>query len=122
MEMDATEEATAEPWKNLAKTVDEHPEWTETGIAKALKEAGGRYSPEKRRDFIASLPLAALEPYLGRLTIDSVQFWGRDPEQVRQTLTWEVAVTAHRNDKTTVKYVLIFEPLNGNLVALWQDS
>jgi hypothetical protein len=119
--MDMSEGATTGPWEKLAKTVDEHPEWTEADIGKALKEAGGRYGPERRREFVTSLPSSALAPYLGGLTIESVEFWGRDPNGVRKTLTWRVVATARRRDRSAVKYIFTFEPLKGNLLSVWQD-
>jgi hypothetical protein len=89
-----------------------------------LKQAGAKYGLEDREAFVAALPLAELEPFLGKLSVTSVKFEGsdEDDDDVRASLwpNWTVLATARQGDRE-VPVRMSFEPFKGDLTSLIID-
>jgi hypothetical protein len=63
-------------WRELASLLASHPKWTELQVSDAMKASGAKYGPRNDiavRTLIYSL-LPKLEPYFGKLTVDSIVY------------------------------------------------
>jgi hypothetical protein len=90
----------------------------------ALKQAGAKYGLEDKAAFVAALPLARLEPFVGKLSITSVKMEGsdEDDDDVRASSwpNWTVLATAQQADRQ-VPVRMAFEPFKGDLISLIVD-
>jgi hypothetical protein len=118
-EVVALDGAHTEKMKSLEWLVRTNPQWTKEQVMAALKQAGARFGPNDKEEFLTSLPLARAERFLGRLRILSV-----DPpsipdergEGVPARLDWRVKAEATFPDGTKSTYDLAFEPFEGKLL------
>jgi hypothetical protein len=89
-----------------------------------LRKAGARYSMEDKSAFVAALPLAQLEPFVGKLSITSVKMEGsdQDDDDVRASSwpNWTVLATAQQGDRQAPVRML-YEPFKGDLIYLIVD-
>jgi hypothetical protein len=97
---------------------------TATEANAALKRAGANYGLEDKQAFVAALPIAKLEPFLGKLSITSVKLEGsdEDDDDVRASSwpNWTVLATAQQADRK-VPVRMLFEPFKGDLISLIVD-
>jgi len=49
----------------FAKVVDKHPKWSDAQIVAELNQAGARFGPDHKAEFLRGLPTEILKPYLG---------------------------------------------------------
>jgi hypothetical protein len=109
---------------NLILDLNHHPDWSDTQVVKALKDAGAKYGPDDREAFLRSLPLKTLEPFTGHLDVVSADFGVRlpaslDEEESGFDLTWAVeAKWRSRDGHLEADYFLLFEPFDGALMNL----
>jgi hypothetical protein len=98
-----------------------------TTAAKAnsvLKQSGAKYGLDDKETFVAALPLAKLEPFIGKLSITSVKFGGsdEDDDDVRASSwpDWTILAKAQQgNRQVTIR--MLFEPFKGDLISLIVD-
>jgi hypothetical protein len=111
--------------EQLHDLVASHPEWSNTQIANALKQAGARFGPDDKEAFVKSLPLNKAERFLGKIKITSVEFdYPRRDQNGRFTLinlSWIVQAEAELPDGTHPTYTIVFEPFEGKLTDLGQS-
>jgi hypothetical protein len=104
----------------ISQSVNAHRNWTDSQIARALKDAAAKYGPEDKSRFVAALPLQELTPFLGALTIKSVEFQMRheQPGGAVPELYWVVEGVANPAEGRVHSYTLCFEPFDGKLISL----
>jgi hypothetical protein len=104
----------------ISQSVNAHRNWTDSQIARALKDAAAKYGPEDKSKFIRALPLRELTPFLGPLTIKSVEFQMRHGQTggALAELFWVVEGVASRTNGQLHNYMLCFEPFDGKLTSL----
>ena len=110
---------------DLRRLVSAHPEWNKVQISSALRQAGAHYGPDNQEAFLHSLPLDKVERFLGKLTINSVEFRLARPESgtgaiASPELKWIVRADAELPNGAHPAYVLTFEPFEGKLTDLDQ--
>ena len=100
------------------------PPTTAAKVNSILKQFGARYGLEDKRAFVAALPLASLEPFIGKMSITSVKFGGSDVDEddVRASSwpNWTVLATVQQADRQ-VPVQMLFEPFKGDLIFLIVD-
>jgi len=104
----------------IRKLVESHPEWSEDQAIRALKEAGARYGPAEKEQFVSALHLDRAEKFLGRLSIKLVEFDGVSPDHVGNfaRFTWIVQAIGEFPDGTHQTHGFSFEPFEGKLISL----
>lgn len=104
----------------LAAVVLSHPEMSEADVAMALKKEGAKFGPMDKDEFVKSLPLAALEPFLGKLQVLNVGFspLQKNRNNVATWPNWRVKAKATRADGTEGTYELMFDQFRGDLLSL----
>lgn len=90
-----------------------------------LKQAGAQYGLEDKQAFVAALPIAKLEPFLGKLSITSAKFEGTDADDDDVSASswpdWTVFTKAQQGEhQVTIR--MLFEPFKGDLIGLTVDS
>lgn len=89
-----------------------------------LKEhTGAKYGPTDVEQFTKDLPLAKLEPFLGKMKVLSVGFpaLDRNLNNLETWPWWEVTATAMQKDGSVIRYKLRFEHFKGDLTDIWAD-
>lgn len=104
----------------IRKLVGSRPEWSEAQAFVALKEAGARYSPENKDEFVKAIRLENYEPFLGHFTVRSIEFVGlAEPHEGSfASLWWSVKLDIGLSTNTHSTYTLIFEPFDGKLTQV----
>jgi len=111
--------------ESLSKLVEAHPEWSEADEGRALKQAGARYGPEEKEEFVHNLRLSTLQPFFGTLKILSVEFQGWSEPHKDYSFdgfSWKVKAEAERPDGTKSPYSLYFEPFEGKLIIVFDGG
>jgi hypothetical protein len=104
----------------LAKEVDGHREWSYERISAALNDAGAKYGPDHREQFLHALPLESLRPFVGgELKVESVEFQARFDDAA--TLCWWVEAKWRSPDGRETECRLTFEPFEGRLESFSRD-
>jgi hypothetical protein len=106
--------------EKIAEIVSAHPEWTEAQVIAAVKENGTKYGPNDREEFTKNLPFQKLEPFLGRLKLESVSFEPLDDRQTGMSSwpTWTVEASAKQKDGSVLHYRMYFDHRDGKLFGL----
>jgi hypothetical protein len=112
--------------RKLSRAQDEvhrHPGWTDEQVSKYLKSIGAQYGPWNKDELIKKIPVTQLEPFLGKLTLTSLQFVVQVPEGnvtggPHTILLWQAFVTTHNPDGEEISFSLNFEPFEGKFVRL----
>ena len=103
----------------FARTVASHPEMTDREVVTALKQAGAKYGPADKREFVEHLPIAALEKFMGKLEILSVEFTPLNEYRPSVGLgawpDWRVRASARRPDGSAIVYEMVFDQFRGDL-------
>jgi len=94
----------------LAGNIHENSEWSDARILDELKAAGAAFGPDRKTEFVRSLPIEKLKPFVGEIQVISTEF------QVRE-LTWLVRAKWHSPDgRFEGDSFLTFEPFEGKLI------
>jgi hypothetical protein len=104
----------------FAGVVLAHPEMSDAEVTVALKKSGAKFGPMDKDEFVKSLPLAALKPFLGKLQVLTVGFspLQKNRNNVAIWPDWRVKTKATRADGTEETYELMFDPFRGDLISL----
>jgi hypothetical protein len=108
--------------EKLRKELDEHPDWPDARLVKALKAAGAKYGPDDREALLRALPLKELEPCTGPMEVTSARFHvrlnadtGDNPDA---DLTWFVDAKWHSPDgRYEANRTMTLEPFEGALMV-----
>jgi hypothetical protein len=110
-----------ERWNETAALLISHPEWSDVQIENAITAAGVKYGRGSRSEVVAPIYkiLNQLEPFFGRLVIDSIDYTGpilSDKSQPGPP-AWVVKAHPSGQDKTKswIRYVLAFSAFTGAL-------
>lgn len=107
---------------NFAEEVDKHPDWSDARITAALNEAGAKYGPDHKAEFLRALPLEELKPFVGgELKLTSVEFHvrlGTSGTTKEAGMTWIVLARWHSPDGRETDCTMAFEPFAGLLTML----
>jgi len=102
----------------FGEEVEKHPEWSDARVAAALKEAGARYGPDHRAEFLRALPLEKLRPFMGgEIEVASAEFNTR-AGSAGDGPYWFVRARWHSPDGRVADCTLVFEPFEGNLQSI----
>jgi hypothetical protein len=104
----------------LRSQVDAHQQWSDQQVIAAMKKAGAKFGPNDEDAFRKEVPIDALEPFIGRLQIESAEFFLRhkqDPRSLAE-LYWEVDGTSVLPNGQEAHWSLTFEPFAGKLQSL----
>jgi hypothetical protein len=101
----------------LIKLVDEHPDWDEAKMTDALIDAGAKFGPNQKQALVAQLPTKRLEPLIGRIEVQSVQFQFRQNNEPPRyaSLAWTIHFRATTAGKSN-DYFISMEPFGGKVV------
>ena len=107
--------------ERLTMELDEHPDWPDARLVKALKAAGAKYGPDDREAFLRALPLKELEPCTGPMEVTSARFDLRfnadEGGKPKAILTWFVDAKWHSPDgRYEADRTMTFEPFEGALI------
>lgn len=100
--------------------VNSHQQWSDRQVVAALKNAGARFGPNDKDALQKVLPLDALEPFIGKLNVDSTVFFLRHKQAPRSLaeLYWEVDGTSSMSNGEKASWSLVIEPFEGKLQSL----
>jgi hypothetical protein len=109
-----------EEMNHFASLVLSHPEMSDAEVLAALKNAGAKYGPNDQDEFVKHAPIAALEPFLGKLQVLSVSYAPlfENRNNVAEWPKWTIKVKATRDDGADAFYELSFEQFRGELRSL----
>lgn len=104
----------------LETLIESHPEWSDAEAYNRLKEAGARFGPSDKDQFVRSIHLERFERVLGPLHLDSVKFNGLPIEHVGNfaLVWWSVQAHVEASNGSSVIYAFNFEPFDGKLTGL----
>ena len=89
-----------------------------------LKQAGAKYGLGDKAAFVAAVPLAKLESFIGKMSVTSVKLEGssKDDDDVRGSSwpNWTVLAKAQRSERQ-ITIEMTFEPFKGDLTSLTID-
>jgi hypothetical protein len=111
----------AEKYDAFLERVRQHPGWSDADIATAFDEAGARFGPNRKADFLRFLPLKELRRYVGDLELVSVEFIPRDreiPDDEAKTLFWAIRARTRTPKALSPAYLLTFEPFEGGIMTI----
>jgi hypothetical protein len=112
--------------EKLAEEINRHPEWSHTRIMAALKNAGAKFGPDSKAEFLRGLPIGDLKPFVGDLEVLSAEFYEREVAPggttPKASLTWTVRAKWHGPDgRLAADCVLTFEPFEGRLLMYTRE-
>lgn len=98
-----------------------HPAWSDTQVIAALDEAGARFGPNHKSEFLRVLPIRELKPFTGELELISVEFYlselDLDGKRSKVAPSWFVRAKWHGPGDLEEDCNLIFEPFEGRLMS-----
>jgi hypothetical protein len=100
--------------------VNAHQGWSDSEVAAALRRAGARFGPNDGDALRNAVPIDALEPFIGKLEINSSEFFLRHEQKPRSLaeLYWEVDGGSVLPNGRQARWTLILEPFEGRLQSL----
>jgi hypothetical protein len=104
------------------QTLNAHPGWSDNEIIKALNEAGAKFGPNQQGEFLRSLQLKLLRPFVGELEVVSTEFQlrGTDPSHLVSPF-WTVQAVWHGPKGQRKRCSFAFEPFEGKLTQLRRE-
>jgi hypothetical protein len=94
-------------------------EWSETKIAAAMKEAGAKFGPDHKEEFLRAFPHEQLKPFVGGdLEVVSAEFHFERTAYIQLPPAWVVVAKWHALDGRESSCALAFEPFQGYLTTL----
>ena len=113
--------------EKLGHELNKHPDWSEAQVTAALNEAGAKYGPDHKAEFLSALPFEQLRPYVGgELKIVSMEFWSHRPHNYGDGLTetglhWLILARWRSPDGRQADCTMSFDPFEGWLTMLIRD-
>lgn len=99
-----------------------HPGWSDTQVITGMNEAGAKFTPDHKGEFLRAVPVENLKPFVGELEVVSATFYlrERDEEGRRSKVNpyWLVQAKWHGPDGHERQCRLLFEPFEGRLTSL----
>jgi hypothetical protein len=99
------------------KLIESHPEWPDKKIIELMKAEGAKFGPDEKEALRKELPIEQLQPFLGSLTLKSLQFELRNDqsENARAFLSWHVEMQGLTPSGKASSYYMLAEPFNGRI-------
>jgi len=106
--------------EEFAKEVSKHPEWSDAKITVALSEAGAKYGPDHKAEFLNALPLEKLRPFMGgAIDVESAELSVvRLGASKPASLAWWVRAKWYSPNGRVADCFLTFEPFDGILESI----
>ena len=106
--------------KLLCTQINAHQKWSDQQVIAAMKRAGVKFGPDEEDALRREVPIDALEPFIGRLQIQSAEFFLRHKQSPRSLaeLYWEVDGTSVLPNGKDARWSLTLEPFAGRLLSL----
>jgi hypothetical protein len=105
--------------EKFAAEVAKGKDWSDEQIAAALKEAGAKFGPDRKAEFLRSFPRAELRPFMaGDLEVVSAEFYFEHNPQMQLPPWWLVQAKWHAFDGRESDCSLVFEPFHGYLTSI----
>lgn len=107
-------------WGELFALLHAHPKWTSAQAENAMRASGVKYGAGADDEVILIIQhmLTKLEPFFGKLKVDSVKYYAPQPfgEGLPLPPNWRVAAhSIGQNSKTSgVRYLLTFSAFDGS--------
>jgi hypothetical protein len=92
-----------------------HPDWTMVEVDTALASIGAKFGPDKKKEFMATLPLKGLRDAFGPIKLKNVTSVPTVPNSSWPAY-WKVQATLLNDPKKQL--VMYFEPFEGRLQQL----
>lgn len=96
----------------------------DTQVAACVEEAGAKYGPAHRKEFLACIARLDLSPFFGKVAkgrVRSVEFELRNKAQQEMRLASASAEWVVILDQAEQSMVMVFEPFGGHLVLATVD-
>lgn len=103
--------------EKLAKDVEDHERWSAAVIAGELSRRGARFGPDKQEELLSKIPVRALEPMLGELSLISIEFRMPNTERHGLSVVGDICWEVMYQSSTGLQDVLVFEPFGGSLTS-----
>lgn len=107
-------------WNELSAILLSHSEWSKTQVEDAMRKAGVKYGGDSHDEVLGPIhdSLKKLQPFLGKLIIDSIDYSPPNrPTDAKELLppVWRVEAHPSGQDKKKpwTTYVLIFDAFDG---------
>ena len=108
------------PVEKFAAEAAKHDDWSEAMVSAALKEAGARFGPDQKAEFLAAFPREELKPFMGGdLNVVSAAFRFDRSSRLRIPPYWVVLAKWHALDGRESDCTLAFEPIHGYITMIW---
>jgi len=105
--------------ERFAAEAAKHPEWSDAQVATALNEAGAKFGPDHKAEFLRSFPREQLKPFMaGDLEVVSAGFYFERTAQMLLPPAWVVQAKWHAFDGRESDCTLVFEPFHGYLTQI----
>ena len=94
-------------------------DWTDAQLAAALREAGAKFGPDRKAEFLRSFPREQLRPFMaGDLEVVSAEFYFERNPQMQLPPTWLVQTKWRALDGRESDCSLTFEPFHGYITSI----
>jgi hypothetical protein len=108
-----------EKYQQVVSQLVDQPDMTDAEAATILKQAGARYGPTDKDDFLKHLPLEKLSPFVGSATLIAATLPSVAKEGLKSRWPeWHVRAKAKPAGRQESTYEMWFEPFRGDLVRL----
>jgi hypothetical protein len=102
--------------------MSKHPEWPDARILAALSDAGAKYGPNHKAEFLRALRFEDLQPVVGKLELLSADFhlqrYDDDGGVSKTDAYWSVRTTRHDSGGPDAVWDLTFEAFDGKLTGI----
>ena len=94
-------------------------EWSEAKISVAMKEAGAKFGPDHKAEFLRAFPREQLKPFVGGdLEVVSAEFYFDRNPSAHLPPRWVVQAKWHAFDGRESDCMLAFEPFRGYVTSI----
>lgn len=106
-------------WNEIATLLTAHPEWSKAQVEDSMRASGVKYGADSHNRVLGPIrdSLKKLDPFLGRLTIDSMDYAPPRLTETKELLPPAWIVNVHQSVKDARKpvttYVLTFNVFDG---------
>jgi len=103
----------------LQKQMNEHSDWNESQMTKAIEASGAKFGPNAKEAVLARLPIKDLEALLGKIESPtaSFRFRGNDEPPHYSVIEWSVQFRAVEG-RAVSEFTLSIEPFEGKIISL----
>jgi hypothetical protein len=106
----------------FAEEMKRHPRWSDPEVTAALNQAGAKFGPDHKVEFLRALPIDELKRMVGELEIASAEFLLRVSNGAKSEagLTWRLEGRWHGPNGEDRPCILQFEPFDGRVTSIFR--